>query len=93
MPSNRGSTSLKRSRPARHPMQEFDALPDALRTWTANAMLPWRSKSVKGAYDKAFAETGDTQAALDALDRLQRKLVAKDASRVWGDDHPDANLA
>lgn len=93
MPSNRGATTLKRSRPARHPMHEYDALPDPLRVWVSNAMLPWRSKSVKGAYDKALAQTGDAQAALKALDALQQRLIAKDANKIWGADHPDAHVS
>jgi len=79
MRRNRGATTLKTTRRARNPMNEYDRL-----------MLPWRAATVQKAYDKAIALKGDHEEALSELDRLQRALVAKDAVRVWGTDHPDA---
>lgn len=71
-------------------MREFDHLPPELRHWVSHAALPWRARTVQAAYDRALAQTGCTTDAIAALDRLQQKLVAKDASRVWGHGHPDA---
>lgn len=71
-------------------MREFDRLPAELRTWLAAAVLPWRPRSVRRAYERALALTGDSAHALKALDRLQARLVAKDANVIWGGDHPVA---
>ena len=88
MPSNRGTTSLKRARRRGQPMHDFDALPAELRAWLATAMLPWHPKSARRAFLKALARTQDPTRALTELDRIQAKLVARDVSRIWGPDHP-----
>ncbi len=72
-------------------MREFDRLPPELRAWLAAAILPWRPRSVRRAFEKAVARTQDKASALRELDRLQERLVAKDAGKVWGQDHPDAS--
>lgn len=90
MRKNRGATTLKSKRRARNPMGEYDRLSPPLRAWVATAMLPWRAATVQRAYDRALDRIGDPQQALEELDRLQRALVAKDALRIWGADHPDA---
>lgn len=71
-------------------MQEFDRLPAELRCWLATAALPWRPRSVRRSFDRALARTGDRDLALAELDRLQARLIARDARQVWGDDHPAA---
>ncbi|MGR3511832.1 MAG: DUF6525 family protein [Paracoccaceae bacterium] len=90
MPGNCGATSLRRRRRALNPMGDYDRLPRELRLWVASATLPWRAKSVRDAYEKALARTGTSDAALAELTRLQTTLVAKDAARIWGDTHPEA---
>ncbi|MGR3491859.1 MAG: DUF6525 family protein [Shimia sp.] len=85
--TNRGATTLGSKRPSRDPMREFDALPPALRRWVAGAALPWSARSVRRAYAKARAKTGNEAAALRELDRLQARTVAKDRA-VWGGAHP-----
>lgn len=90
MTNNLGTTSLKRSRRAARPMQEFDRLPPVLRAWVAGAALPWRAASVRAAYGRAFGRTGNADAALKELDRIEAALIAKDAARVWGRGYPDA---
>lgn len=90
MRSNRGTTSLKRRRRHTDPMREFDRLPPELRSWLATAILPWSPRSVSRAYHRVMAETKDRKAALDALTRMQRQAVARDASKTWGGDHPYA---
>jgi hypothetical protein len=69
-------------------MREFDRLPAVLRHWLASAILPWRPRSVRRSFDRAFARTGDADLALAELGRLQQRLIAQDARQVWGADHP-----
>ncbi|MEL6508378.1 MAG: DUF6525 family protein [Pseudomonadota bacterium] len=88
MPRNRGKTSLKCKRRAANPMREYDHLPAELRTWLSQAVLPWRAGSVQRAFDKAVARTGDPEQALQELDQMQARLVAKDAAKVWGATYP-----
>ena len=71
-------------------MQEFDRLPKDLRAWLAAADLPWRPKSVRRSFERALVRTGDRGKALEDLDRLQSKLIAKDARVIWGPEHPNA---
>lgn len=90
MRGNRGKTSLKLKRRNEDPMREFDRLPPELRAWLASAVLPWRPRSVRRAFDKALARTRDKTSAIKELDRLQERLVANDVRKVWGQDHPHA---
>ena len=78
MGRNLGQTNLRKRRRCGDPMQEIDQLPPHLRAWLAKAVLPWRPLSVKRAYDRALARTGDGQHALEELDRLQTAQLAKD---------------
>ena len=90
MSGNRGATSLRMKRRNEDPMREFDRLPATLRAWLASAVLPWRPRSVQRAFDRAIARTRDETSALRELDRLQERLVAKDAGTVWGAAYPRA---
>ncbi len=90
MPGNQAKTSLKRKRRTEDPMREFDRLPAELRIWLASAVLPWRPQSVRRAFDKAVARSQDKVHALRELNDLQDRLIAKDARKVWGQDHPCA---
>lgn len=90
MRGNRGMTSLKLKQRNEDPMREFDRLPPELRAWLASAVLPWRPRSVRRAFDKAVARTRDKTSAIKELDRLQEQLIARDAHKVWGQDHPHA---
>ncbi|WP_224826024.1 DUF6525 family protein [Cognatishimia sp. MH4019] len=91
MPRNRGKTSLKCKRRTANPMREYDHLPAELRAWLSQAVLPWRAGSVKRSFDKALAKTGDPAKALQELDHLQARLIAKDAPSVWGQAHPSGS--
>jgi hypothetical protein len=71
-------------------MREFDRLPAELRSWLASAILPWNPGSAQRAYAKALQQSQDTDGALRQLDQMQRRLIAKDARAIWGDDHPSA---
>lgn len=88
MRGNRGRTSLRRRRRTEDPMREYDSLPPELRAWLATAVLPWRPRSVRRAFDNALARTGDAAGALRELDHLQQKLITKDARSIWGQDYP-----
>ncbi len=91
MCGNRGRTSLKLKRRSEDPMRDYDRLPPELRAWLAEAVLPWRPRSVRRAFERAVARTRDRAGALEELDRLQDRLVAKDARAVWGEAHPHAS--
>jgi hypothetical protein len=69
-------------------MAAYDRLPRDLRLWLAGASLPWRAQSVQATYDKALKRTRDRAAALAELDRIEARLIARDAARVWGPAHP-----
>lgn len=84
MRGNLGATSLRLKCRTENPMRDYDRLPAKLRAWLAAAALPWRPRSVRRAFDKALAETGDRALALSRLTALQDRLVAKDAAAVWG---------
>ncbi len=88
--SNRGQTSLKRRQRKEDKMQDYDRLPTELRIWLSAAVLPWRPKSVKRTYERALARTQSRAKALDELERTQSRLIARDACKIWGANHPDA---
>ena len=88
MNNNLGKTSLKRKRQNENPLLDYDRLPRDLRAWIANAELPWRPRSVLKAYERAFSKTGDRNKAMNELNNIQHRLVAKDAIVIWGKNHP-----
>ena len=88
MATNRGKTSLKLKHQNEDPMREFDRLPAELRAWLAAAVLPWRPRSVRRAFERAVARTRDKSRALEELDRLQDRLIARDVCEVWGQEYP-----
>ncbi len=92
MPRNHGKTTLKRRRSQRDPMTAYDRLPRDLRLWLAGASLPWRAQSVRAAYEQALKRTRDRKAALAELDRIEARLIARDAARIWGPAHPAVRL-
>lgn len=92
MSGNRGATSLRKKRRQGDPMRDFDRLSPELRGWLASAILPWRPKSVQRAYDRALARTRDANLALEELEQMQQRLVAKDVKKVWGDLYPHGEI-
>lgn len=80
MPGNLGQTKLKKRRRRENPMREFDRLPPQLRQWVSQAALPWRPRSVKRAFDKALAQTGDQARALQELNRIEAAQLALDTT-------------
>lgn len=81
MGRNLGRTSLRKRRRAEDPMREYDRLPPVLRAWLSEAILPWRPQSVRRAYDRALAQTGNPDCALAELERLQARQLAKDRAQ------------
>lgn len=83
-------SSLRR----RHtPMRAFDALPVELRRWLHGAALPWSAASALRLWRRAMRQTGgDTAAARARLARAEARLLARDAARIWGVDHPAAKI-
>lgn len=88
MAANLGNSTLRRRARRGDPMRDFDHLPVELQEWLASAVLPWRPKSVHRVYERVLAKERDRVAALDRLDQIERRLIAKDALRIWGADHP-----
>lgn len=86
--NNLGNTTLKRKRRDENSLLDYDRLPKNLRTWIANAELPWRPKSVLRAYERAYTKTGSIEEALFELSRLQHKLISRDACIIWGKNYP-----
>lgn len=72
------------------PMSAYDRLPPDLRTWLAEAALPWSAASVLRLWQRAIRETGCAKAARDRLARAELKTLAREAARVWGSAYPQA---
>ena len=73
-------------------MEAFDRLPPDLRAWLHGAALPWSAASARRQWLRALAAArGDSAAACAVLSRIEARLLARDAARVWGRDHPAAN--
>lgn len=70
------------------PMSAYDRLPPDLRTWLAEAALPWSAASVLRLWQRAIRETGCAKAARDRLARAEQKTLAREAARVWGSAYP-----
>lgn len=70
------------------PMAAYDRLPPDLRTWLAEAALPWSAASVLRLWQRALRETGCAQAARERLARAEQKTLAREAARVWGSAYP-----
>lgn len=88
MAANLGNSALKRRQRRGLPMREFDRLPPELRSWLGSAVLPWHPNSVHRVYKRTLAKTTDTAQAIKHLSEIERKLIAKDARRIWGSEHP-----
>lgn len=88
MRSRNLATSLRRRiRPL--PMERYDRLPPELRRWLAGAALPWSPNSVLRLWTRLQREArGDTDLILQRLDQAERRLLAKDAARIWGEGYP-----
>jgi len=85
------NTNLRRRRRKANPMAEYDALPQELRGWLANAQLPWSPKSVRKLWQKALLQNeGETSQALAFLTTCEARLIEKDAPKVWSASYPNS---
>lgn len=74
------------------PMAAYDRLPPDLRSWLAEAALPWSAASVHRLWQRALRETGCARAARERLSAAEAKTLAREAAAVWGKSHPIATL-
>lgn len=83
------ATGLKTRRRGQPAMQRFDRLPAELRRWLAEAALPWSPRSALRLWQAALSESGGCRtAARDRLETVERRLLDRDARRVWGPGYP-----
>lgn len=59
-------------------MRAYDALPQPLRAWMAQAALPWSPASCRKLWQKAHAQGIPPDAILDRLDRAEAQTLARD---------------
>ena len=78
MTGNLGSTTLKKRRRAADPMMTYDRLPQPLRRWLAEAVLPWSPKSCKRIWEKARMNGLSVDEAIVALTEVERKTLSRD---------------
>ncbi len=74
-------------------MAAYDRLPPDLRSWLAEAALPWSAASVLRLWQRALRETGCTGSARARLAAAERKTLAREAARVWGLAYPGTTQA
>ncbi|MFT5346952.1 MAG: hypothetical protein ACI95S_002705 [Dinoroseobacter sp.] len=82
MNGNLGSTALKRRCRAADPMMTYDRLPQPLRSWLAEAALPWSPKSCKRIWEKARSNGLSIDDAIVVLTEAERKTLSRDKHSV-----------
>ena len=82
---NLGSTTLKKRRLAADPMMAYDVLPQPLRSWLAEAALPWSPKSCKRIWDKAQSNGLSVNHTIVLLTEAERKALCQDKHYVFLD--------
>ena len=85
MMGNLGSTTLKKRRRAADPMMAYDVLPQPLRSWLAEAALPWSPKSCKRIWDKAQSNGLSVNHTIVLLTEAERKALCQDKHYVFLD--------
>ncbi|MEO1379675.1 MAG: DUF6525 family protein [Pseudomonadota bacterium] len=78
MSGNLGETRLKRKRRPGNPMQTYDALPQPLRLWLSQAVLPWSPSSAQRIWARACADGLDVPQALDILARAEERMFTRE---------------
>jgi hypothetical protein len=78
MMGNLGATTLKKRRRAADPMMTYDTLPQPLRSWLAEAALPWSPKSCKRIWEKARGNGLSVDDAIVVLTEAERKTLSRD---------------
>lgn len=82
MTGNLGSTALKRRRRTTDPMTTYDTLPQPLRRWLAEAVLPWSPKSCKRIWGKARSNGLSVDDAIVVLTEAERKTLSREKHYV-----------
>ena len=78
------ATSLRR-KVRSNSMQACDVLPPEARRWLASACLPWSPQSVGRLWRRALRdENGCKHHATARLDAAERRLLERDAPKIWG---------
>ena len=83
MTNNLGATTLKKQRRAADSMMTYDLLPEPLRSWLAEAALPWSPKSCKRIWDKARTNGLSVNDTIVVLTEVERKNLSQDKHYVW----------
>ena len=83
MTNNLGATTLKKQRRAADPMMTYDLLPEPLRSWLAEAALPWSPKSCKRIWDKARTNGLSVDDTSVVLSEEKKKNLSQDKHYVW----------
>ncbi|MDM7458293.1 MAG: DUF6525 family protein [Paracoccus sp. (in: a-proteobacteria)] len=87
MPGNLGQTTQRLRRRSADPMAAYDALPPPLRAWLSMAALPWSPASCLRIWRRLRAGGASVHDALAALDRAERRALAKGERAVGMDRH------
>ena len=77
MRSNRGNTNLRIRRRKLNSFQEFDLLPEKLRKWLRNVVLPWSARFVSRVYQRVITTTGNVSFFIAELERFQELQLVK----------------
>ncbi len=85
---NRNIRTSLRQRRVQTPMASYDSLPPPLRRWLATAALPWSAPSALRIWNRAMAECACPNHAHACLCAAERRRLAKDAPKTWGQNHP-----
>ena len=80
MSGNLGETRFKRKRRANDPMEAYDALPEALRHWLAQAAMPWSPHSVRRVWAKSLARGKSPDEPLSMLTELEHKNLSRESA-------------
>lgn len=75
---NLGATTLRGKRRNRDPMKTYDALPEPLRRWLAEASLPWSPESASRVWERARARGCNINETLQSLSQAEWRTLARD---------------
>ena len=79
---NLGTTTLRRRKRHSDPMQAYDALPEPLRYWLAQAALPWSPLSAQRVWKRARANGCSIEETLDKLAHVETMTLRKDKTAI-----------
>ncbi|MEQ6203451.1 DUF6525 family protein [Sulfitobacter sp. HNIBRBA2951] len=74
---NLGATRLRKKRRTGDPMDTYDALPQPLRNWLAQASLPWSPTSARRIWSRAHAQGRSIDDTLHALSLAEARTLAR----------------